>query len=109
MSLTPIRRLLTGAARRAGITHDLAITGALRACQRELASMFGAAYPKFAEPVAVTKEGAIVIACRSPAVAQTIRLHDADVLRAVRAAAPQLTIGRVLLVPRSREDLRSNE
>ncbi|MBI4434271.1 DUF721 domain-containing protein [Candidatus Uhrbacteria bacterium] len=106
MALTPIRRLLTGAARRAGITRDLEITSALRACQRELASMFGAAYSKFAEPVAVTKEGGLVIACRSPAVAQTIRLRDATVLRTVRAAAPRLTIERIILVPRSRDDAR---
>lgn len=107
MALTSIHRLLTGAARRAGITKDLNITAALRACQHALVDIFGTAYSKFAEPIAVTKEGALVIACRSPAVAQTIRLHEATVLRVVRTAAPQLTIDRVLLVPRSREDLRT--
>lgn len=106
MSLTPLRRLLPGAAKRAGITRDLDITSALRACQSALRSIFGAEYSKFAEPIAVTAPHALMIACRSPAVAQTIRLHDAEVLRAVRAAAPTLTIERVLLVPRSREDIR---
>ena len=106
MSLTPLRRLLPGAMRRAGITRDLAITEALRACQGALRNIFGAEYSKFAEPIAVTAQRALMITCRSPAVAQTIRLHDAEVLRAVRAAAQTLTIERVLLVPRSRDDLR---
>jgi len=98
--------LLPGAAKRAGISRDLTITASLRACQRALAGIFGAEYSKFAEPIAVTKDGALTIACRSSAVAQTIRLHDADVLRTVRAAAEAIRIERVLLVPRSREDVR---
>lgn len=106
MGFTSLRRLLPGAARRAGITRDLDITSALRACQGALRNIFGVEYSKFAEPIAVTAQRALMIACRSPAVAQTIRLHDAEVLRAVRAAAPTLTIERVLLVPRSREDIR---
>jgi hypothetical protein len=106
MPLTPLRRLLPGAARRAGITHDLDITAALRACQRALVEIFGKEYSKFAEPIAVNAQRALIIACRSPAVAQTIRIHDAEVLRAARSAAPQLRIERVLLVPRSRDDLR---
>lgn len=106
MGLTPLRRLLTGAAARAGITRDLAITEALRACQRELARLFGNDYAKFADAIAIQKDGALVIACRSPAVAQTIRLHEAAVLDRVRAAARSITVARFFLVPRSPSDAR---
>jgi|GEM_PF-4696771 len=107
MGFTSLRSLVPGAARRAGITRDLAITEALRACQRALVSVFGADYSKFAEPIAVQPDGALVIACRSPAVAQTIRLHEQPVLRDVRSSARGLTIERLYLIPRSPSDVRA--
>lgn len=106
MGLSSLRSLLPHAARRAGITRDLAITEALRACQRELIRIFGPEYSKFAEPLAVRQDGALVIACRSPAVAQTIRLHEMDVLRAVQERARRVSVSRLCLVPRSASDLR---
>lgn len=107
MALSHIRRLLPGAAHRAGITRDLVITAALRACQDALAQIFGAEYSKFAEPVAVRPDGALIISCRSPAVAQTIRLREAEILRGVRATVRQLHIERLLLIPRSAGDVRA--
>ncbi|MBI4450021.1 DUF721 domain-containing protein [Candidatus Uhrbacteria bacterium] len=105
MAFSSIRRLLPGAAKRAGITRDLAITEVLRACQRELATLFGKEYAKFADAIAVRSDGALVIACRSPAVAQTIRLHDARALQRIRAASPNVRIERLMLIPRSSNDL----
>lgn len=107
MSFSPIRSLLPFAARRAGITKDLAITKALHAAQGELERIFGKNYSMFAEPVAVKQDGAFVISCRSPAVAQTVRLNERAVLESVRAAAPSLNISRIYLVPRSRSDVAS--
>ncbi|MDO8599089.1 MAG: DciA family protein, partial [bacterium] len=105
MAFSSLRNLLPGAARRSGITRDVAITQVLRIAQQELERIFGKDYSKFAEPVSVRKDGALVIACRSPVVAQTIRLHEMAVLTAVRTASTSITIGRVFLVPRSREDV----
>jgi len=105
MAFSSIRRLLPGAAKRAGITRDLAITEALRACQRELTMLFGKEYAKFADAVAVRPDGALVIACRSPAVAQTIRLHDAKALQRIRDAARHVRVERLMLVPRSSNDI----
>ncbi|MDO8599019.1 MAG: DciA family protein [bacterium] len=106
MAFTPLRRLLTGAAARAGISKNLVITEVLRACQRELTQIFGTEYAKFADAVAVQKDGALVIACRSPAVAQTIRLHESAILERVRRAGVGLRLERLYLVPRSASDLR---
>ncbi|MFH1098484.1 MAG: DciA family protein [Candidatus Uhrbacteria bacterium] len=105
MSFSLLRSLLHSAAQRAGITRDLTITTALRACQAGLVEIFGTEYSKFAEPIALRKDGALVIACRSPAVAQTIRLHETELLRTVRAASPSARVDRLFLVPRSRADL----
>ena len=104
MGFAPLRSLLPGAARRAGITRDLAITNVLRACQKELERAFGSEYSKFAEPVAVRPDGALIIACRSPAVAQTIRLREQTIRDGIRDANPGITINRLSLVPRSRAD-----
>ena len=60
MAFAPLRALLPGAARRAGITKDLAITTALRAAQGELARVFGRQYAAFADAIAVGKDGALV-------------------------------------------------
>lgn len=105
MAFSSIRRLLPGAAKRAGITRDLAITEALRACQQELTMLFGKEYAKFADAVAVQQDGALIIACRSPVVAQTIRLHESKVVQHIRAAAQHVRIERLMLVPRSSNDL----
>lgn len=104
MSFSPIRSLLPGAARRSGITRDLAITKTLRACQRELVRVFGEDYPKFAEPVAVRPDGALVIACRSPAVAQTVRLREDAIRAGIHGANAGIAITRLYLIPRSRAD-----
>lgn len=104
MAFSSLRYLLPGAARRAGITRDIAITRALRAAQESLTRMFGTDYSKFAEPVSVRQDGALVIACRSPAVAQTIRLHETEIVGYTKTAAPSLPIARLFLVPRSRGD-----
>lgn len=108
MAFSSIRRLLPGAARRAGITRDLAITEALRACQQELTVLFGKEYTKFADAIAVRQDGALIIACRSPSVAQTIRLHDAKALERIRHAAPHVRLERLMLVPRSSNDIRGD-
>lgn len=105
MSLTPLNRLLASAAQRAGITRDLAITHALQACQRDLEKLFGSAYSKFAEPAAVRSNGTLVVVCRSPAVAQTVRLHVHTIIANVQAAAPRAHVQHLLLIPRSRSDL----
>lgn len=104
MAFTSIRSLLPSAARRAGITKDLAIADALRAVTGRLEQIFGGKYGAFAEAVAMHPDGSVVIACRSPAVAQTIRLHESEILTAVRSATPSLRIERVFLVPRSKSD-----
>lgn len=109
MAFSSLGKLLPGAARRAGIGRDLAITTAIRAAQDALATVFGSEYSKFAEPIAVQNDGALVIACRSPAVAQTIRLKQERILRCAQAASPNIRIERVFLVPRSREDVRRRD
>lgn len=105
MGFAPLRRLLPMAASRAGITRDLAITQAIRAAQEALAERFGPGYSRFADPVAVRRDGALVIACRSPGVAQTIRLHEAKILGRVQAAVSTLGIRRLFLVPRNPDDM----
>ena len=107
MSLSPLRSLLGGAARRAGITRDLAITLVLRAVQEELTRMFGTKYAAFADATAVQKDGSIVVACRSPAVAQTLRLQEQQIIAHVRTIATAIPVTRLFLVPRSRDDLRA--
>mgnify|MGYP001564818938 CR=1 FL=1 len=104
MSFAPLRSLLPSAARRAGITRDLAITKALRACQEALVGVFGSGYSKFAEPIAVRPDGALVIACRSPAVAQTVRLREQGMLGNIASANPGISVTRLFLIPRSRSD-----
>lgn len=105
MSLTPLRRLLPGAARRAGLTRDLAITSALRAARGALEATFGPSYGRMADAVAVRPDGALVIACRNPSVAQTLRLKERAVLAAVRAVPGAAPVTRLLLAPRSQSDL----
>ncbi|MBI4433878.1 DUF721 domain-containing protein [Candidatus Uhrbacteria bacterium] len=105
MGFASLRHLLPMAANRAGMTRDLAITAALRAAQEALVERFGPGYARFADSVAVRRDGALVIACRSPAVAQTVRFHEAAILTRVRAAASTLAIRRLFLVPRNPEDV----
>ena len=107
MALRSLHDLLPSAARRAGITRDLAITAALRAGGEALAKIFGSGYARFVDVTAVTKTGELVLTCRSPAVAQTIRIHERAVIAAVTTAAPSLQVTRCFLVPRSRGDVRS--
>ncbi|MDO8425781.1 MAG: DUF721 domain-containing protein [bacterium] len=109
MALSSLRSLLGGAARRAGITRDLAITHALRACQEALREQFGDGYSKFAEPISLRADGALTIVCRSPAVAQTLRLREAALLARIRREAPSVTVSRLSLAPRSREDCQAPE
>lgn len=109
MGFTPLRRLLGSAAQRAGITRDLTITRVLRVSRDALADIFGERAPLFAEPVAMRKDGTLVIACRSTVAAQTVRLRERDILARVRAAVPRLHIERLFLIPRSREDVRGDE
>ncbi|MFH1430664.1 MAG: DUF721 domain-containing protein [Candidatus Uhrbacteria bacterium] len=105
MGLSSIGKLIPGAARRAGISRNLAITEALRACQAALQNVFGVDYSKFAEAGSLRQDGVLVVTCRSSAVAQTLRLREREILETVRQECPQLTINRLFLVPRSKEDI----
>jgi hypothetical protein len=109
MSLTPLGNLLGGAAQRAGITRDLAVTHALAAARESLSDCFDEDHSKFAEPISVQRDGALVIQCRSAGAAQTVRLHEAMILERVREAAPSVRVTRLYLVPRNPNDVRKPE
>ncbi|MDO8463272.1 MAG: DciA family protein [bacterium] len=109
MALSSLGGMLRGAAQRAGITRNLAITEVLRAAQSALRAQFGDEYSKFAEPRSVRRDGSLTIACRSPAVAQTIRLQEAAILEHIRREVSAMTIVRLFLIPRSSADITSPE